>query len=146
MALVPHEPAMNHPTRPGLLSFGIVLTGIYVSVILMLLVLAGIVGLGFGGFAFAQAMTGEGAGEVLPFGLALGAGTLVVACLFAYYLMVLLACIRAWDGSRSWTIALIVFACLGLLNAGPISVIVNVMTIVGAVQALGSRRQAYAAG
>ena len=137
---------MNPPTRPGLLSFGIVMTGIYVSLILTLLLLGGVVGLGFGGFAFARAAAENGAVETLPFGLALGAGTVVIACLFAYYLAVLLACIRAWDGSRSWTIALIVFACLGLLNAGPISVIVNVLTIVGATQALGKRGQAFATG
>jgi hypothetical protein len=137
---------MNAPTRPGLLTFGIVMTSIYVSLMLLLLLFAGLVALGFGSFAFVSAATDNGAFEVLPFGLALGAGTVIAACLFAYYLVVLLACARAWEGSRSWTIALIVFACLGLLNAGPISVVVNALTIVGATQALGRRSEAYAAG
>ncbi|MCP5045090.1 MAG: hypothetical protein GY944_29010, partial [bacterium] len=41
-----------------------------------------------------------------------------------------------WNGSRGWTIALIVFSALGLINAGPMSVLVGVVTIIGCVQAL----------
>lgn len=123
---------MNATSRPTLLSFGIVLSALWASFVLVLVALGAIVGLGAGGVAALSA----NAEAMLPLGFAFGIGALVISGMALYYFAVLLACLRAWQGSRGWTIALIVFSMLGLLNAGPVSVVVGVMTIVGCAQAL----------
>ena len=127
----------SHP-RPKLLSIGIVLTSVYVSCVLLLVGLGSVIGLGIGGLAMLE----NGGEDLLPLGILAGAFSLALVGLAIFYIVVLVACFKTWHGSRSWTIALIVFASLGLISAGPISVIINVLTIVGCVQALGEAKRA----
>jgi len=121
---------MNTLQRPTVLSVGIVLTALLSCGMLLLLVLGGLFGLGVGGYALAQ---GE---QAMPLGLVLGAGAFLLIGAAIYYGAVLLACAKAWNGSHGWTIALIVFSAIGLLNPGILSLPIHVLTIVGAAMAL----------
>ena len=116
--------------RPVVLSAGILLTALLTSCYLALTFLAGIVGLGAGGYALAQ---GE---DTLGLGLLMGAGAVAFLGWTLLLLLLLYACARAWNGSRGWTTVLLIVSVLGLLNPGPISLPIQVLTIVGAALAL----------
>lgn len=123
---------MNPATRPTVLSAGILATAVLSVLMMMALVLVGLLGMGVGLFGV---FSGEEA--ALPFGLAMGAGAMLVLGALMYYTAVLIACARSWNGSRGWTIALIVFSAIGLLNPGLFSLPIQILTIVGASMALG---------
>ncbi len=124
---------MNHDfRRPTLLSIGIVLTATYSAVVLLLAAIGGLIGVGVGGFA----VVGATADQLLPVGLAASAVALVLLGILLVHGVTLVACLRAWHGSRRWTIALIGLASLGLVSAGPLGIAFHVLTIIGCVQSL----------
>ena len=119
---------MNLPPRPGHLTAGLVLTAIHAVLMFGLLTLA-MAAMGVGGFAVASA--GE---PVFPLSILVSLGVAFCVAGVLFYCAVLCVCWKASEGSRPWLWALVVLACIGLVNTGPISVVINVLTIVGAVQ------------
>ena len=121
---------MSRPERPPLLVAGILLTGLHASLMATLWLVLSAATLGLSGFA-AVSMDPS---LVFPVSLVAGLGLALLLGLALFYLVVILACFRSWSGSRPWLWALIAVSALGLINTGPISLVINVLTIVGAVQ------------
>jgi len=123
---------MNTPRRPTLLSVGIVLQALHAVFAGFLYLLGGGLAAGlFGASLAALPIFG-----VFPLNLLAAFGALFLLTVAAFYGFVLFVCWRAWEGERPWLWTLIVLSIIGLVNTGPISVLVGVMTIVGAWQFL----------
>ena len=126
---------MQPAPRPTPLSVGIVATSLYSAIMLLILLLVALVGLGLsiGGASLAALE------EFVPGLPMMGAG-LVVLLVFmgfaAVQFLVLWSCAQAWQGSRPWTICLLVLSALGLFNPGIFSTPIQILTIVGASMAL----------
>lgn len=116
--------------RPALLTFGIVVNAIHAA---FMVLVAGFLFLGALG---ATGLTMSALPVLWPFSLLLGLGAFVLLVYVAFYLFVLAVCWRSWDGSRPWLWTLVVLSLIGIANTGPFSVVIGILTIVGALQYL----------
>jgi len=123
------------PERPGLLTFGIVLNVLHALLCLGVATLIGVLGAG----ALGAGMLAAGADELLPLAVLGTLGGVIFALVLAFYSLVLAVCYGAWKGQRFALWALIVLSILGMVNSGPISVVIGVLTILGAWIALDRR-------
>lgn len=122
--------------RTGLFAVGVLLTGLHALV----------------GWVVGATLVGVALGElpaVREWVEARDVGLLDLALSFAgavgaYYLALstlqLVACAGAWFGSRGWTWTLLLLALLGLPSSGPVSFVVAVVTVLGAMQVLDQSR------
>lgn len=114
--------------RPGLFTFGIVVTVLHALLCLAVTTLA-LFGVALGAGAATLAFP--------PMGLLVGAGGfLFVGVFWVFYAAVLWVAWQAWEGSRPWIWALIVGTFIGMVNTGPISLMIGILTLVGSFQAL----------
>lgn len=113
--------------RPGLFTFGIVVTVLHALFCLAVTTLA----------LFGVALGAGAATAVFPLlGLFVGAGgILFVGVFWAFYAAVLWVSWQAWEGSRPWIWALVVGTILGM-GTEPFSFIFGILTLVGCFQAL----------
>ena len=123
---------MGSYERPGLLTFGIFMTGLHAFICLIGLAFAGLVAMG----TLSAAAFQFSGGAWLPLTVVGSIGGAVVVLLALFYGFCLMICWKAWHGSRPWIWALIVVTVLGLVSTGPISALIGIATLVGAIQAL----------
>lgn len=134
-----HPPPPHVPERPTMLSIGIALQALHAVLAAFLYGLGGLVAAGALGISLAEVAVFQ----VWPLSVLAAVGAALFAFAVGFYLFVLYTCWRAWEGERTWLWVLIVVSMLGLISTGPLSVIVGVMTIVGAwqhLEALDGRR------
>ncbi|MDE0913667.1 MAG: hypothetical protein OSB57_00645 [Planctomycetota bacterium] len=119
--------------RPILLSIGIICNALHALLFLLGLSIATTAILGAGVF------TGlSGFLHSLPMaGFITGMGMLIIVPFFLFYLLCLAACWGSWNGERGWTWTLVVLSVLGLVNSGPLSLIIGLCAVIGGLQALG---------
>jgi len=119
--------------RPTLLSIGIICNALHAVLLLLVLAIMALAILGTGVFAGLS-----GALNSLPVaGMVAGMGMLLVVPFFLFYLLVLASCWGSWNGERGWTWTLVILSVLGLMNSGPLSVIIGLCAVIGGLQALG---------
>ncbi|MCP3917872.1 MAG: hypothetical protein GY711_20185 [bacterium] len=121
---------MSAPTtpRPELLTAGLVLSAVHAMITAVLCAIGGLWMLAASASTFNPADFG-----LLPI-VAFSLGAVVVAGMAVFYVFLLYVCWRAWHGSRPWLWAAVIFSGIGLVNTGPISAVISVVTIVGAMQ------------
>ncbi len=124
------NPPMTRPERPPLLVAGILLTGLHASLLATLWLVLSAAAIGLSGFA----VVSMSPSIVFPVSLAASLGVAVMLALALFYLFVIFVCFRSWSGSRPWLWALIALSAIGLIHTGPISLVINVLAIVGALQ------------
>lgn len=120
--------------RPGLFTFGIVVTVLHALFCLAVTT-----------FALFGVALGAGVATVVfpPMGFLVGAGGFLFVGLFwAFYAAVLWVTWRAWEGSRPWIWALIVGTFIGMVNTGPVNLLIGILTLVGSFQALDRLQRA----
>ncbi len=121
---------MSQPQeRPLLLSIGIVCNVIHAVLMLVFIAVAATFGLGVFGISLSE----SDPDVLLPltwFAAFLG---FIGAAFFFFYLALLWVCHASWQGGRSAIWMLVAFNVLGVINSGPISLAVSVITIVGAL-------------
>jgi hypothetical protein len=119
--------------RPTLLSIGIICNALHALLFLLGLSIAALAILGTGAFAGLS-----GALDSLPVaGLVTGMGMLIIGPFFLFYLLLLASCWGSWNGERGWTWTLVILSVLGLVNSGPLSVVIGLCAVIGGLQALG---------
>jgi hypothetical protein len=119
--------------RPTLLSIGIIGNALQALLILFLLAIGVLTLLGATVFAGIS----DVASGLPLFGFITGMGMLLIAPFFLFYLLVLASCWGSWNGERGWTWTLVVLSVLGLVNSGPLSVVIGLCAVIGGLQALG---------
>ena len=124
-----HRP-MNRPT---LLSIGIICNALHALLFLLVLAIAALAVLGAGAFAGLS-----GALDSLPLaGVVTGMGMLLIVPFLLFYLLFLASCWGSWNGERGWTWTFVILCVLGLVNSGPLSVVIGLCAVIGGLQALG---------
>ncbi len=122
--------------RPGLLTFGIICSAIHAILALAVVAFLTLGSVVVGGIG-AAASVGEGLAALPVIGGLLGLGMIFLLPLGLFYLVVLASCWGSWHGERGWLWAFTVFSFLGLINTGPISLVIGLCAIIGALMALG---------
>ena len=120
-------PTTLRTPRPELLSAGLILSAVHAALAAALSLLAGVLALGVSVTALDGAL-----GPVPATVMSLGA--LFVVGMVCFYGLVILVCWRAWHGSRAWLWGAVFLSAIGLVNTGPISAVISVLTIIGALQ------------
>ena len=131
--------ATTPPERPALLAIGLLLQALNAALAALLYGLGALMTTGLMGFSLAAVPLFQ----VWPFSLVVALGAVFFLVALGFHLFVLYTCWRAWGGDRTWLWVLIVVSVLGLVSTGPVSVVIGVVTIVGAwqqLQALDRRR------
>ncbi|HIF41395.1 MAG TPA: hypothetical protein EYQ74_09885 [Planctomycetes bacterium] len=119
--------------RPTLLSIGIICNALHALLLLLVLAILSMAVLGVGAFAGLS-----GPMSSLPIaGLIATMGMLLIVPVFLFYLLVLASCWGSWNGERGWTWTLIILSVLGLMNSGPLSIVIGLCAVIGGLQALG---------
>jgi len=122
--------------RTGLFAVGVLLTGLHALV-------GWTVGAALVGIAMGELPAVRGWVEARDVGLldlALSFSGVVGAYYLALSTLQLIACAAAWFGSRGWTWGLLLLALAGLPCSGPVSFVVAVVTVLGAMQVLDQSR------
>jgi hypothetical protein len=122
---------MNNFKRPGLLTFGIVLTVLHALMMMAVFVFVLLTVMGVATVGMVEAPSSE----MLPIGIVFSLGGFVIGFFVLFYAAVLWVCYSSWGGSRLGLALLIGLSGLGLINSGPISAVIGVLTIIGCVQA-----------
>ncbi len=122
---------------PPLFTLGLGLTGGLQLVLIGISLFATLcAALGIG--AAAVSMGGaDGLAAIAFGGIATGALLLVMV---AYSLFFLLACTKAWQGSRAWTYTVMLLTAIGFANPGCLSTPIGILTLIGCIQALETSR------
>ena len=121
---------MTRPDRPGILTAGILLTGLHAVLFAGFWMCLSLATIGLSGFAALSIAPPA----LFPIGLVASLGAGIMLLMATFYVGVVVVCAKAWGGSRPWLWGLIVLACIGLVSTGPISMVINVLTIIGAIQ------------
>ncbi len=124
---------VSPPTRPALLSIGILLNALHAAFMMGVTALVFAVMAGASG---ASALTGQ-LEAIWPLSILMGLGAFFFALFAFFYALILYACWSSWTGSRGWTWALVILSGIGLVNSGPISIAIGLCTIFGGLQFLG---------
>lgn len=134
----PPAPAQPYPARSGvapratLLAAGIVLQALHAVLAAFLYLLGGLLAAGMLGVSLLELSVFQ----MWPFSVLAALGATLFFVAVGFQALMLYTCWRAWQGERTWLWILIGLSALGLLNTGPVSAVVGVLTIVGAWQQL----------
>lgn len=80
--------------------------------------------------------------DAIGIGIAGVIGTLVMAAIGLFQILVLFLAIKAWSGRRPWVYVLMALAVLNVASGGPIGIAVGVVALIGCVQVLDRPRAA----
>ena len=127
--------------RPTLLTVGIILMAAKSA---MMLLFTGIAAVAVP-FIFGIGALESHGDEFIPILFVGGLAEFIVFILLMLQFIGLLACYKSWQGSRGWTILLMVLSGLSLIDANIFGVVIGAVTIIGGVQALERSRMVPAA-
>jgi len=123
------------PELPPLLELGLLLSALHACLWLGLALVGGLlVGVGVGAASLVHPVA------LFPAGLVGGLAGLVLGIYIAWSLLVVYACWATWNGSRAWAWGLAALTVAGLADFGLLSTPIRILTLVGLVQWLGTRR------
>jgi hypothetical protein len=128
----PAPPITAASPRSTLLAVGIVLQALNAVLAAFIYLLGGLLAAGVLGVSLAELSLFQ----LWPFSMIAALGALLFFVAVGFQALMLYTCWRAWEGDRTWLWVLIGLSVLGLVNTGPISVVVGVVTIIGAWQAI----------